>query len=242
MTNRIFPVLLLRDKDLVKSFKFSSYQYLGDPENIIRVFNEKFVDELTIFDVTHNSRVDFDFLSNLVSEAFIPVTFGGNVTNLNEVKSVFSMGIERIALLAEKFIESNFIKKVVEEYGSSSVCSVIDVGDGSKYSTPANRLEELVAWCCDQGVSEIIIQSIEKDGTREGLDIGLVDLVSKYQQGVSVVLGGGMANVDELSNPVFDSLGGIAASSLFVFSPNTNSVLINNPFLDYRDLVDGSNL
>lgn len=238
MTTRIFPVLLLRNQDLVKSFKFDSHQYLGDPENIIRIFNEKLVDEIVLFDITHDCGVDFDFLSNLVSEAFIPVTFGGNITTVAEVKRAFSMGIERIALLTEKFVGSKFVKEVVEEFGGSSVCCVIDVGERSKYSTPTYRLEDRIAWCCDQGVSEIIIQSIEKDGTRLGLDIELIDVVSQYQPKVSIVLGGGMADANELYNPALNGLGGIAASSLFVFAPNTKSVLINNPFADYRDLVD----
>ena len=233
MLKRVFPVLLLRDLDFVKSFQFQEYIYLGDPLNIIKIFNEKFIDELIILNITSRTFEDKVFLSDLFSEAFVPITYGGGLSDQDGIKNVLDIGAERVVLNAEKFKDTDFLANSVLNFGSSTICAKIDVDGSYRHSTHPEQLKERISWCIDQGISEIVIQSIQKDGRQSGLDHNILRDVKDFQNQVSIVLSGGFKNVNELSDQKFDGLGGVAASSLFVFAPGTRSVLINNPCVDY---------
>ena len=91
---RIIPTLLLKDKKFVKTFQFKNPIYLGDPINICRIFNDKLVDELSILNISDNkkSEIDFDYLQLLFSECFLPISYGGKIKNLNQVRNVFKSG------------------------------------------------------------------------------------------------------------------------------------------------------
>lgn len=236
MRKRIFPVLLLRDFDFVKSFQFNEYQYLGDPLNIIKVFNEKFIDELVILNITSGTEIDYMFLSDLFSEAFVPITYGGGISDQDDIRKVLDLGVERVVLNAKKFKDTNFLAESAEKFGSSTICTKIDIGRSYRHSINLEQLKDLISWCIDQGVSEIIVDSISKDGTQSGLDNNVYDVVTEFQNQVSIVLSGGVRNLDELNDQKLEGLGGVAASSLFVFAPGSKSVLINNPCYNYSEI------
>ena len=233
MHKRVFPVLLLRELDFVKSFQFQEYIYLGDPLNIIKIFNEKFIDELVILNITPGTFEDDVFLLDLFSEAFVPITYGGGLSDQDGIRKVLDIGVERVVLNVEKFKDTDFLANSVLNFGSSTICAKIDVGSSYRYSTQPEQLKERISWCIDQGVSEIIIQSVQNDGTQSGLDHNILCDLKGYEEQVSIVLSGGLKDTNELSDQNFDGLGDVAASSLFVFAPGTRSVLINNPCVDY---------
>lgn len=236
MRRRIFPALLLRDRDFVKSFQFNEYIYLGDPLNIIKIFNEKFIDELVILNITNGTEIDYMFLSDLFSEAFVPVTYGGALSDQDDIKKVLNLGVERVVLNATKFKDTNFLAESAKTFGSSTICTKIDVGYNYRYSTKPEQLKDQISWCIDQGISEIIVESMSRVGTQCGLDNDIYNVVKDFQNQVSIVLSGGVRNVEELSDQKFEGLGGVAASSLFVFAPGTKSVLINNPCYNYSEV------
>lgn len=236
MRNRIFPVLLLRNFDFVKSFQYDDFMYLGDPLNVIKIFNEKFIDELVILNITCGNLVDHIFLSDLFSEAFVPITYGGGLSDQDGIKKVLDLGVERVVLNAEKFKDTDFLANSVVDFGSSTICAKIDVGTNYRHSTHPEQLKDRISWCIDQGVSEIIVQSIRKDGTQGGLDTDIQRGIQNFKNQVSIVLSGGVKNLKELNDEIFEGLGGVAASSLFVFAPETKSVLINNPCVDYSEI------
>lgn len=236
MQNRIFPVLLLRDFDFVKSFQYDDFMYLGDPLNVIKIFNEKFIDELVILNITSENFVDHVFLSDLFSEAFVPISYGGGLNDHNDIKKVLDIGIERVVLNAEKFKETDFLFDSAVNFGSSTICAKIDVGNTYRHATAPEQLWDRISWCIDQGVSEIIVQSISKDGTQSGLDTDILKVVKEFQEQVSVVLAGGVSTLNSLNDQALEDLGGVAASSLFVFAPGSRSVLINNPCFDYSEI------
>ena len=236
MLKRIFPVLLLRDFDCVKSFQFNEYMYLGDPLNVIKVFNEKFIDELVILNITNANVVDYMFLSDLFSEAFVPITYGGGITNQDDIMKVLDLGVERVVLNAEKYKDTSFLADSVKRFGGSTICTKIDVGRSYKHSVSLDKLTNRISWCIDQGVSEIIVDSIRKDGTQRGLDYDVYNLIKGFQNQVSIVLSGGVKSLEDLNDQNLVDLGGIAASSLFVFAPGSKSVLINNPCFDYSEV------
>jgi cyclase len=236
MKIRIFPVLLLREFDFVKSFQYDKFMYLGDPINVIKIFNEKFIDELVILNITYKNFIDYAFLSDLFSEAFVPISYGGGLTDHDDIKKVLDLGIERVILNAEKFKETDFLSDSVANFGSSTICAKIDVGNTYRHATAPEQLWDRISWCIDQGVSEIIVQSILRDGTQSGLDPDILKVVKEFQNQVSVVVAGGVSTLNSLRAQALGELGGIGASSLFVFAPSSRSVLINNPCFDYSEI------
>jgi len=236
MQKRIIPTLLLRDFDFVKSFSFKDYMYLGDPLNIIKILNEKFIDELVILNISKGNCSNFDFLSDIYSEAFVPISYGGALNDLDTIEKLLSLGIERVVLNAEKFFQQNFISESVKCFGSSTICAKIDVGSTYRHSILITQLSERIVWCADQGVSEIIIQSTDRDGSRLGLDRELLKVANRHKDEISIVLSGGLGDLSELTDPIWSELGGVSASSLFSFAPGSTSVLINNPGVDYSEV------
>lgn len=239
MRKRVFPVLLLREQDFVKSIKFENFIYVGDPLNVIKIFNEKFIDELVILNLTPGAFEDYAFLNDLFSEAFVPITYGGGLASLQEIQRVLDLGVERVVLNVEKFLNTDFVAHAVSNFGSSTICAKIDVDGHYQYATSYSQLDDRISWCIEQGVSEIIIQCIARDGTQIGLDSAIIGVAEKYSSRVSIVLSGGVGDIDSLPDRVFEEFSGVAASSLFVFAPGTRSVLINNPCVDYSEVYHG---
>ena len=130
LKKRIIPSLLLDNRRLVKTIKFKEKKYIGDPLNAIKIFNEKFVDELIILDINSNKSkfgIDYEFLKDLFSECFVPVTYGGGISTVEEADKIFKLGVEKVSLnssvLQNKKILNNFVKK----FGSQSIVINIDI-------------------------------------------------------------------------------------------------------------------
>ena len=111
-------MLLLRDFDFVKSFSFKDCMYLGDPLNVIKILNEKFIDELVILNISKGNCSNFDFLSDIYSEAFIPISYGGALNDLDTIEQLLGLGIELVVLNVEKFFQQNFILELKVFYHS----------------------------------------------------------------------------------------------------------------------------
>ena len=170
---RIIPVLLLDKDHLVKSVGFKDYNYIGDPINAVQIFNELQADEIVLLDITatkENRLISLDFVKQVGEEANMPFTVGGGIKSLEDIHQITSFGAERVVIGSQAAIDSNFIKKAAENFGSSTISVCIDVkktifgkekiwiknGKESRDYSPeeyAKRMEEV-------GVGEIIIQSI----------------------------------------------------------------------------------
>lgn len=239
MERRVIPTLLLRNRDFVKSFGFGSHQYLGDPLNIVKLLNEKFIDEFIIFDITNAVLPAFKYLEDLVSEASIPVTYGGNIRNLSDAKKLIRLGIERLSLSSAKYYDDPLLERLIDELGSSSISSVLDV---SKYCNPQrhilsiNAVARHIEHCIVKGVSEVIIQDLDSDGYQQGLNQHILKIASNYKDDISIVVGCGARTPADYEFINEFGLGGLSASSLFVFAPGSTSVLINNPFVNYEEI------
>ena len=101
LKKRIIPTLLLHKNNLVKTINFDNKKYIGDPLNVIKIFNEKFVDELIILDIGQNNiddEIDYEFLKDLFSECFVPVTYGGGITSVQQADKILKLGVEKICL------------------------------------------------------------------------------------------------------------------------------------------------
>lgn len=239
---RVIPVLLLRGKGLVKTVKFKDPKYIGDPINSVRIFNEKEVDELVFLDITATPEgrgPDFELLADIAGEAFMPMAYGGGITSVDQVQRVFALGFEKVVIDTAAYRSPQLIRDAVAIYGSQSIVGCVDVrrtllGRYELYShggktRQALGLVEHVTALERLGVGEIIVNSVDRDGTQSGYDLKMIHQVSSAV-GVPVVASGGASGIGDFVAAVRE--GGataVAAGSLFVFIGPHRAVLINYP-------------
>tara|TARA_R110002072_G_scaffold224998_1_gene382120 strand:+ start:40914 stop:41630 length:717 start_codon:yes stop_codon:yes gene_type:complete len=229
----------------VKTTNFKDPKYVGDPINAVKIFNEKEVDELIVLDIdatVEGRGPDFDMIRNLAVECRMPFCYGGGVTTVQEAKKIISLGAEKVALSAAAIKNTSLLKEIGVAVGIQSVVVVIDVkkkgilsgGGYDVYVKNAKekvsiKLKDLILELSEIGVGEIVINSIEKDGTMLGYDIGLVDLVRDWTE-IPVTVLGGASSYDDIKNLISRfKIIGAAAGSLFVFKGKYRAVLISYP-------------
>ena len=239
---RIIPSLLIHDKGLVKTVNFKSPKYVGDPINAVRIFNEKEVDELAIFDIDAtilDQEPDYALIEKLANQSRMPLCYGGGVKTVEQAQKIFGLGIEKIALSSAVIKNPKLVTEIAERVGSQSVIVVLDVkkkflggyevytNNGGKATgiNPIKFVKELE----DLGAGEIIINSIDNDGVMKGYDLNLIDKIAESISLPLTVLGGAGSLTD--IEKVIDKHGviGVAAGSLFVFKGTYKAVLINYP-------------
>ena len=239
---RVIPALLLSGKGFVKTVQFKNPVYLGDSLNILKIFNEKGVDEICVLDIEATKAgagPRFEFLEQLASECFIPLAYGGGVTTIEEMKRLFYLGFEKVVLNTAAINNPGLITDAAERFGSQSVIVSIDVKKqlfgGYKVITESGKRKtarEPVSYAREVeelGAGEILLNSIDLDGTMKGYDIELVQKVADAVE-IPVVACGGAGSVDDLGSVV--NQGGAsaaAAGSIFVFKGPHKAVLISYP-------------
>jgi cyclase len=239
---RVIPCLLLRNSGLVKTVKFKNPKYLGDPINIVKIFNEKEVDELVILDITatvEGKRPQFELLEEVVSEAFMPVAYGGGLRKIEDVKTLLGLGIEKVVINSHAVENPTFVRELADFAGSQSVVASIDTKKNfwgqyrcftrcGRKSTDL-RPVELAIKMESLGAGELLLNSIDRDGTMKGYDLDIIRQVST-RVNIPVVACGGARTVDDLESAV--KKGGASAAgaaSMFVFQGPHRAVLISYP-------------
>lgn len=236
---RVIPVLLIDNKRLVKTIRFKNPVYVGDPINAVRIFNEKEVDELVLLDISatkEKKQPDYKLLESIVSEAFMPIGYGGGIRSLDHAKILFNLGIEK--LIFNSLIHENRQKlvKIIEHYGSQSVVACIDVkmnlfGKRQIYfkgiaQTLKTDIIEYSRHLQKLGIGEIILQSVDKDGTGTGYDLQLLESLSGALE-IPVVIAGGASTGNDFKMAFNHGASGAAAGSMFVFNGKHRAVLIS---------------
>ena len=142
LQNRLIPCLLINNERLIKTFKFDKPNYIGDPLNAIRIFNEKEVDELIIIDI--DKKIDgpnFNYIKKLASECFMPLCYGGGITNLDQIKKLVSIGVEKVSLNSAILYNYKLIEETSKLFGAQNVVTCIDINKNlfNKYYVHNNR-------------------------------------------------------------------------------------------------------
>lgn len=238
---RIIPVLLLKKGGLYKTVKFKNATYVGDPINTVKIFNEKETDELLVLDYTasiENRSPDFSKIAEIAGEAFMPMAFGGGIKTLEDAKKVFDCGYEKIVLNSVLFTNSDLIEKVAGIYGAQAVIGCMDVkknlfGTYKVYSHSGtkNTGKSPVEWAKNlekAGVGEIILNSIDRDGTWEGYAFDLIKEISG-SVGVPLIACGGAGSMEDFKKAVEAGASAVAAGSMFVYQKKGMGVLISFP-------------
>jgi len=238
---RVIPCLLLRGRALVKTVRFAKPSYVGDPINTVRIFNEKEVDEIILLDIAATAegrRPPFQLIEEIAGECFMPLTYGGGVRSLEDMQTIFSLGVEKIALNSYASASPEFIRQASDRFGSQSVVASIDVkrsllgrprvhvrggrgADGADPVAYARTLESL-------GAGEILLTSVNRDGTFSGYDIDLVRQVCAALS-VPLIACGGASGVGDFRLAAQAGAAAVAAGSLFVYQGPNRAVLINFP-------------
>ncbi len=244
---RIIPVLTLQNEKLVKTIRFKNPTYIGDPINAVKIFNEKEVDEIVILDISatkEKREPNYAKIEEIASEAFMPFAYGGGITNINQIEKLFKLGIEKVVLNSILETNMNIIKEAAKIFGSQSIVASIDVkksvfGKEQAYkisgSTKINLpLVEYIKQIEDAGAGELLINSIDRDGTYQGYDLALIKQVSSLVN-FPIIACGGAASIDSFLPVIQNGASAIAAGSLFVYTGSTRGILINYP--KQEDLV-----
>jgi len=237
---RVMPCLLLQHSKLVKTVKFRSPTYIGDPINAVRIYNEKEVDELIFLDIMatrENSPPQLKTIFEIATECFMPFTYGGGVKSLDDISKIMKMGVEKVAINSCAVEDPPFIRRAADEFGSQAIVVSIDarnrsgeyevVTHGSTRPTGidpvshARKMEEL-------GAGEVLLTSVDRDGTMEGYDLDLIERVTDAVS-VPLVACGGAGNIQDMAKAVAAGASAVAAGSLVVYQGKNRGVLINFP-------------
>lgn len=242
LKTRVIPCLLLKNLGLVKTVGFKDPKYLGDPINIVKIFNDKEVDELVLLDIsatTDGNKPQFSLIERIASECFMPLCYGGGVRSLDDMKILFGLGIEKVSMNSFALEKPTFIRAASGLFGNQSVIVSIDAersGSGKyevfthsgRKATGLNPVE-LAVEMERQGAGELFVNSIDRDGSMRGYDIELIKMVSRAVN-IPVVACGGAGKTQDLVDAV-EKGGASAASagSMFVFQGPHRAVLISYP-------------
>ena len=239
---RVIPILLLKNFGLYKSVKFKDHRYVGDPINAIRIFNEKEVDELVFLDIEATIKKqppDLQMLADIASECFMPLCYGGGINSIKEIERILYTGVEKVSINTSAFEKPNLIREAVKEFGSSTIVVSIDVKhtllSGYKVFTRSgkfNTKREPVDYAIEMeqlGAGELLINSIDADGSMTGYDLKLVKKITE-SVGIPVIACGGAGSIKDMHDVVHQgNASAVAAGSFFVFQGKHRAVLITYP-------------
>jgi len=239
---RIIPVLLLKDNFLVKSVKFKKHVYIGDPLNAVKLFNDLKADELVFLDINASKNgtvVSFDLVKEIGEEANMPFSVGGGINSLAQIETLIKAGAERIIIGNEAAVNPEFISTAAKAFGSSTITVCIDVkknlfGKELVYTLNGKKaykynVLDFAKLLEQNGVGELIVQSIERDGIMKGYDKELVKIISD-QVTVPVVALGGAGSYAHLKDMYgFCKVRGLGSGSTFIYQSEMKGVLINYP-------------
>jgi imidazole glycerol-phosphate synthase subunit HisF len=240
--SRVIPVLLIRNKGLIKTVKFKEDKYIGDPINAVKIFNEKKVDEIIIIDIDATTKCkepDYKLIQSIASQCRSPLCYGGGIKSVDVAKKILSLGVEKVAISSQAIKDPLFLKKLVSAIGSQSVVLVLDIkkklfggleimilnGTVKTGYNPIEFLEKIRPI----GVGEIVISSIDDDGMMNGYPFDLFDELKEHIDVPMTILGGAGSETDlKVAIERYGTVG-VAAGSYFIYKGKYKAVLIDYP-------------
>ncbi|MCB0402467.1 MAG: imidazole glycerol phosphate synthase subunit HisF [Flavobacteriales bacterium] len=239
---RVIPVLLLQKNGLVKTIRFKNGTYIGDPINAVKIFNELKVDEIVLLDIDaskENRSINIDLVREIGEEANMPFSVGGGIKDLDHIKNIITAGAERVILNSYAINNPDFVREAADRFGSSTISVCIDYkknlfGKNTVYTFSGEKnskksIREVALSMQQAGAGEIILQSIDKDGSMAGYDLELIKEISALVTIPVIALGGAGSPADIESGYNYAHATGLAAGSFFVFKGKLRGVLIQYP-------------
>lgn len=244
---RIIPTLLYKEVGLVKGMEFDSWRRVGSAMQAIKVYNMREIDELVFLDITATQErrsPDFELIDELADECFMPMTVGGGIRSIDDVRRLLQVGADKVAINTQAIENPELIEQVAKKFGSQCVVVSIDVkkcddGEYEVYThsgTHATGIDplSLAQKVVSMGAGEILLTSIERDGTMNGYDVELIRNVSNLVS-VPVIASGGAGNYEHMFQALTQGkAAAVAAASIFHFTEQTP--LEAKHYLDERNI------
>jgi imidazole glycerol-phosphate synthase subunit HisF len=245
---RIIPCLLVENGAMVKTRRFKKRTYLGDPVNVISLFNNFEVDEIVLLDISASAAgrgPDVELVNMVAEECWVPLTYGGGISQLKQIETLINSGCEKVVLASAVADDLTLMREASKEFGTQAIVGSIDArrkmfhgyetsvtnGKRKLLGPPVERARQFE----DAGAGEIFLQSIDRDGEMNGYDLDLIAEVAAATD-LPVVACGGAAERGDLARPILEAKASAAAAgSLFVFSGSERGVLINFPDRAYLE-------
>lgn len=239
---RVIPCLLLKNESLVKTVKFKEYNYIGDPVNTVRIFNELEVDELMFLDIfasKENRNINYKILVDIANECFMPLSYGGNIKSLDDAKKIYEIGFEKVVINSNAFGNLKLIEEIAKYFGNQSVVGSIDVkqsfwGGQKVYSHHGKQKQniDIVQWARqleNAGIGELLVTSIDREGSWDGYDLELIKSITQNVQ-VPVIANGGCGKVEHIGQVAKQAnASACAVGSMVVYQKKGMGVLVNFP-------------
>lgn len=249
LKHRVIPVLLVKDRGLVKTLRFADPKYVGDPINAIRIFNEKEVDELALLDISATPAKrgpNFELVEDVASECFMPLAYGGGIRGLEDAKRLFGLGIEKVVLRTAAMASVDTISRIAQYAGSSSVTVSIDIKrtrfGRRALHCPGSPLHGSSEWIMylrrviDAGAGEILLNAVDRDGAMNGMDAELISTAAQATT-VPLVAVGGAGSLGDLREAIRAGADAVGAGALFVYHGPRRAVLITYPPYEELDAL-----
>ena len=241
LSNRVIPILLLDNRRLVKTSKFTKPSYVGDPINAIRIFNDKEVDELVLLDIRASRagiEPDYEIIEMIAGECFMPLSYGGGIKNIDQAKKIFSLGVEKVAIQSSINSDLELLKQISKKFGSSSVIASIDIkknvfGKLKLFCSKRRKIQKK-SWiehfedCINGGAGEVLLNAVDRDGMQNGIDSEIIKIASSITK-IPIIYAGGVGSLDDIKYTVDCGADAVGVGAFFVYHGPHNAVLITYP-------------
>jgi cyclase len=230
---RVIPTLLWKQFGLVKGAGFDSWRRVGPVLPAIKVYNQREVDELVLVDITAHldaDEPDFESIKEFGQDCFVPLTIGGGINKMEQVQRLLRAGADKISINTAAYTNPELISLIAKKHGTQCVVSSIDVHkqDGNwfcfSHAGKKNTEREVIDWARElegRGAGEILITSIDFDGTMQGYDLPLIEAVVSSVK-IPVIASGGAGNYQHMIDAVkVAGASAVAAASIFHFTEQT---------------------
>lgn len=246
LSHRVIPCLLISERrgGLVKTTKFGKPQYVGDPINAVKIFNDKEVDELIVVDIdaTREGRgPNFALIEELAGECFMPLCYGGGIRHAEDARALFKLGVEKVSLQSAALRNPSILRQIADTAGEQAVVVSLDIkrdwrGRPKVYSAsgaPVGRGDwrETLRTLVSAGAGEVLFNAVDRDGVMRGVDLDLIREASGIAA-VPLIAIGGVGSLDDIKAATHAGASAVAAGAYFVFQGPHRAVLITYPRYD----------
>lgn len=231
---RIIPTLLWKNFGLVKGERFNSWRRVGAVLPAVKVYNARDVDELVLMDITasrEKAEPDYDSVHDFADECFVPFTVGGGISRLDQIQNLLRAGADKITINTNAYCNAQLVDEAAKRFGAQCIVASIDVrrmSDGHLLCfshagavATGRRPDEWARELVDRGAGEILVTSIDRDGTMQGYDLRLIETVVNAVN-VPVIASGGAGNYEHMRLAIQEAgASAVAAASMFHFTEQT---------------------
>lgn len=241
LRTRVIPCLQLIDQSLVKTIRFNDHNYIGDPINTVRIFNELEVDELCFLDIratVQQRKPNLDLLCAIADECFMPLSYGGAIRDPDTAQRILSIGFEKVVINSAATENPGLITEIARFSGSQSVVASVDIkrnmfGSYSAWSHCGTKKIKTnpVVWAReleDRGAGELLVTSMDRDGSWQGYDLKMLELIT-HAVTIPVIANGGAGNLHDLASAKKAGASAVAVGSMVVYQKKGMGVLVNFP-------------